>query len=100
MERINILENLRKSKKYDIALLTTFNLELSFFERSILNKLYDNGTRKISIFADSKEYIKALNEIEFSYIGNRYVVTPVEMNSSFHPKVILLLGKDKASVCR
>ena len=96
MERINILENLRKSKKYDIALLTTFNLELSFFERSILNKLYDNGTRKISIFADSKEYIKALNEIEFSYIGNRYVVTPVEMNSSFHPKVILLLGKDKA----
>ena len=96
MKRINILENLRKSKKYDIALLTTFNLELSFFERSILNKLYDNGTRKISIFADSKEYIKALNEVEFSYIGNRYVVTPVEMNSSFHPKVILLLGKNKA----
>ena len=96
MERINVLDSLRKSKKYDVALLTTFNLELSFFERSILNKLYDNDIRKISIFADSKEYKKALEEVEFSYIGNRYMVTPIEMNSSFHPKVILLLGRNKA----
>ena len=43
-------------------LLTTFNFELSFFERSILNKLYDNGTRKVSVFADSKEFIKSLTE--------------------------------------
>ena len=37
-----------------------------------------------------------MNDINYSYLGKRYIVTPVEMNSSFHPKVILLLGKDKA----
>lgn len=96
MDRINILEIIRTSKKYDIALMTTFNFEIGFFERSILNKLYDNGTRKISLFVDSKDYIKALSNTELSYIGKRYIVTPVEMNSSFHPKVILLLGRNKA----
>ena len=96
MDRINILDVLRKSKKYDIALMTTFNFEISFFERNVLNKLYDNGIRKVSLFVDNKEYLKAIEETELSYIGKRYIVTPVIMNSSFHPKVILLLGKTKA----
>ena len=96
MDRINVLDLLRKSKKYDIALMTTFNFEISFFERNILNKFFDNGIRKVSLFVDNKEYLKALEETELSYIGKRYIVTPVEMNSSFHPKVILLLGKNKA----
>ena len=59
MDRINILDLLRKSKKYDIALMTTFNFEIAFFERNILNKLYDNGIRKVSLFVDNKEYLKA-----------------------------------------
>ncbi len=96
MERINILEILKKSRKYDIALLTTFNFEISFFEKCILNKLYDNGIRKVSVFVDSKEYNKAIDNIELSYIGKRYYATPVNINSSFHPKIILLLGKNKA----
>ena len=96
MNRINVLDLLRKSKKYDIALMTTFNFEISFFESNILNKFFDNGIRKVSLFVDNKEYLKAIEETELSYIGKRYIVTPVEMNSSFHPKVILLLGKNKA----
>lgn len=98
MDRINILDILRKSKKYDIALMTTFNFEIGFFERNVLNKLFDNGIRKVSLFVDNKEYLKAIEETELSYIGKRYIVTPVVMNSSFHPKVILLLGKTKARI--
>lgn len=96
MERINLLELLRKSKGYDMALFTTFNFELSFFERSILNKLFDNGIFQVSLFVDGKELIKALDGVINSYIGKRYMVTPIFMNASFHPKVILLLGKTKA----
>ena len=96
MERLNILDVIKKSRKYDIALLTSFNFEISFFERSLLNKFYDNGIRRVSLFIDSKEFTKSLTEVKYSYLGKRYVVTPVEMNSTFHPKVILLLGKDKA----
>lgn len=96
MERMNILDVLKRSRKYDIALLTSFNFEISFFERSILNKFYDNGIRRVSLFVDSKEFVKSLNDVKYSYLGKRYVVSPVEMNSSFHPKVILMLGREKA----
>ena len=59
MERLNILDVIKKSRKYDIALLTSYNFEISFFERSILNKFYDNGIRRVSLFIDSKEFTKS-----------------------------------------
>ena len=83
-------------KDYKIALMTTFNFEIDFFERFILNQLYDNNIRKISLFVDAKELSKSIMKVESSYIGKRYFVTPIEMNSSFHPKVFLLLGDKKA----
>lgn len=83
-------------KDYKIVLMTTFNFEIEFFERFVLNQLYDNNIRKISLFVDAKELSKSIIKIESSYIGKRYFVTPIEMNSSFHPKVFLLLGDKKA----
>ena len=35
-----ILDEISNSKGYSIALLTTFNFEISYFERTILNSLY------------------------------------------------------------
>ncbi|MCR5307419.1 MAG: hypothetical protein K6E24_00235 [bacterium] len=99
MNRINILDELRKSKKYDIALFTTFNFEISFFERNILRKLLDNSVKKVSLFVDSNELTKSLGKMfEYGYttIGKNYRVTPIKINSSFHPKVTLLMGKNKA----
>ena len=83
-------------KDYKIALMTTFNFEIDFFERFILNRLYDYNIRKISLFIDAKELSKSINNVDNSYIGRKYFVTPIEMNSSFHPKVFLLLGDKKA----
>ena len=83
-------------KDYEIALMTTFNFEIEFFERFVLNQLYDNNIRKVSLFVDSKELNKSIMNIESSYIGKKYFVTPIEMNASFHPKVFLLLGEKKA----
>ena len=84
------------SKDYDTILMTTFNFDIQFFERFILNKLYDNDIRKVSLFVDAKELSKSLMDINGSSIGRKYYVTPIKMNSSFHPKVFLLLGKEKA----
>lgn len=83
-------------RDYKIALMTTFNFEIDFFERFVLNQLYDNNIRKISVFVDAKELNKSILKVDSSYIGKRYFVTPIEMNSSFHPKVFLLLGDKKA----
>ena len=98
MKDIKIFEEIANSKGYDIALITTFNFDVNFFERCMLGKLYENGTRKISMFNDSKELNKAISKIRFSSIGKRYMVNPIEMKGAFHPKLILLLGMNKAKL--
>lgn len=95
-KKYSILDELAKCSGYDIALMTTFNFEISFFERAILNRLYVNNVKKVSLFVDSKELTKAIKEVDTSHIGRKYMVNPVQMPGSFHPKVILLLGENKA----
>ena len=92
----NILDTISSTKDFDIALMTTFNFEIDFFERKILNELFANNTRKIEVFVDSKELVKALKVNRSESIFRKYIAVPVEIQSSFHPKVILMLGKEKA----
>ncbi len=97
MEALNILDNiLLKSKGYEVALLTTYNFEIPFFERNVLNRLEANNIRRFGLFVDSKNYVDAINSIDSSSIGKKYIVTEVDINASFHPKIILLLGEKKA----
>lgn len=99
-KRYSILDELAKCSGYDIALMTTFNFEIGFFERAVLNRLYAKDVKTISLFVDAKELTNALNEFDVqhsgSHMGRRYMVNPVKMDRSFHPKVILLLGEKKA----
>ena len=93
-----ILDVFSNTKNYDIALMTTFNFDVSFFERSILNRLYENNVKKISLFVDSYELNNALSEIDSTSMGKKYVVNPIEMREAFHPKIILLLGQASAKL--
>lgn len=93
-----ILDEIEQAKGYDIALLTTFNFEVSFFEKQIVNTLYDNNVKKINIFVDEKELSKSIENVQSNYIGKKYIISPIEMQSSFHPKILLLLGEDKAKL--
>lgn len=93
-----ILDVFSNTKNYDIALMTTFNFDVSFFERSILNRLYENNVKKVSLFVDSYELNKALSEIDYTSIGKKYIVNPIEMTEAFHPKLILLLGQASAKL--
>ena len=99
-KKYSILDELAKCSGYDIALMTTFNFEIGFFERAVLNRLFAKDVKTVSIFVDSGELTNALNEFDVahngSHIGRKYMVNPVKMDGSFHPKVILLLGEKKA----
>lgn len=99
-KRYSILDELSKCSGYDIALMTTFNFEIGFFERAILNRFYAKDVKTISLFVDAKELTDALERFDAkhsgSHIGKKYMVNPMSMDSSFHPKVILLLGEKKA----
>lgn len=99
-KKYSILDELAKCAGYDIALMTTFNFEIGFFERAVLNRLYAKDVKTVSVFIDSKELTSALNEFDAlssgSHMGRKYMVNPVIMQGSFHPKIILLLGEKKA----
>ena len=99
MSERNLLDELKRSKGYDIALFTTFNFEISFFEDYVKNLLFAYGVRKISLFVDSKELNKAIHqEGSAKHIGSHYVVNPIEIRGSFHPKVWLFIGRTTAKL--
>ena len=92
----NLLDILQRSVGYDIALLTTYNFDIRLFEQAILNSLFANNVRKISVYVDADELTKSLQNVKTCQIGKKYMVNPIRINSTFHPKVILLLGEKKA----
>ena len=98
MESFDYLEEIRRSNHYDIALLTTFNFEIDFFEHFILNALNNNGVRKVSVFADGKQFAEALKSVTDSSLGRRYTVNPITISGAFHPKLLLLLHPQGAKL--
>ena len=92
----SLLRILQKSVGYDIALMTTYNFDIRLFEQAILNSLFANNVRKISVYVDAEELTKSLQSVKTCQIGKKYMVNTIRINSTFHPKVILLLGEKKA----
>ena len=95
-DKQGILYILEQSREYDTALLSTFNFDIGFFERAVLSRLIKNDIRNISVFVDADELTKALENANSSMLGQRYAINPVRMHGAYHPKVILLLGEQKA----
>ncbi len=93
-----LLDKLNECKGYEIAFMTTFNFDVEFFERSVLSILYSNEIKNVSVFVDSEELSKAFSRVEFTSMGQKYVVNPIRIKSSFHPKLILLLGPAGAAM--
>ena len=98
METVDLLKEISASKQYEIALFTTFNFEIGFFESFILNTLSNNGVRKVSVYADAKQFALAMSEISDCSVGKRYVVNPIDIDNAFHPKLVLLLGQNRAKL--
>ena len=94
----SILKEINDFSDCEVALFTTFSFDIPFFNRSIISLVLRKKAR-VCAFVDSKQLQKALDE---SYcdtvIGNYYYVQPFAIAGSFHPKVILLLGKNKAKL--
>ena len=98
MESFDYLKGIRESNNYELALLTTYNFEVGFFESFILNSLFSIGVKKVSVFADGRRLAEALENVRESFIGKRYVVNPIRLDAAFHPKLILLLGQNAAKL--
>lgn len=96
MERVNVLEEL-KEPGYSVILLTSFSTDLLFFERMILRWLLENNCNYIGLFLDGSSFSNNFDK-PLSQIGKSYIVKPIYGEGVFHPKIFLMLGKNKAKV--
>lgn len=99
MERINLIDELtNKSSGYKVALFTSFSIDLVFFEKMILRHLLDQNCTYLGLFVDQKSLYDGITKPNISELGKNYIVKGMETNQSFHPKVYLLLGENKAKL--
>src|SRR3954451_7355328 len=86
--------------RFEHALLTTYSLNLRFFEEWVLRALWAAEVRNIVVFVDPGELGHALTDRAPSAAGRAYhVVVAKNAKAAFHPKVLLLTGSAGARLC-
>ena len=100
MADLAIREILKQAEGYEYALLTSFNYDFTFFERDILPILWSHQIQKVSLFVDADQLAEAVANIKHGScaLGRNYMISPIRVQGAFHPKVILLLGRQRAKV--
>ena len=94
------LQGLIQEGGYEASLITTYSVFPPFYEEYVLPRLRSAGSRYNVVVADAGEFSKALGSREGQSLqaGAEYVFFPVRSAGSFHPKVILLVGRGKCAL--
>lgn len=82
--------------RYDRVLMTTFAFDPVFFEKVVLPDLRRGGTEDILILCDADclhETLTVEGDQLRSY-GREYLVEPIHINGSFHPKIFFRIGPE------
>ncbi|WJY19930.1 hypothetical protein QQS45_06905 [Alteriqipengyuania flavescens] len=84
---------------YHSAFLTTFSFTAQAFEEVPLPKLRGAGCRNVTVLADQSMPNLSLEEFGLPrFAGSLYHLAKVDVPGAFHPKVTLLLGKEKGQL--
>lgn len=99
IERSNILELIGTGKnKYHSCVITSYSIDLAFFEQLILPRLRGAGITNINLFVDAsmlEKYLASHLGDSIKKFNANYSITPVSISGAFHPKMLFLVGKDK-----
>lgn len=94
--KVDLGKVLEERKGFTVALFSTFNANLDFFEKYIIGCLKRGGCNHSILLMDSKMCSIALEESPHSKAGVNYLLQPIKQNGAFHPKLVLLLGPNSA----
>jgi len=98
----DLLSIIRKSNNLSHVYILTHNIDNFFVQNSLLPVLGKCGNPNLTIFSDANCAIETYqSQYELlSGIGTRYRVVPVFVRFPFrfHPKIVLLWGKEKGEV--
>ena len=101
--RGDILQAISNEKNINSVIVLTHNIDFIFIQTVVLKHLKKIGNSTLTIYADAQcvEESYANQKLVISGLGKRYRVVPVNMGRAyrrFHPKAVLLSGKEKASL--
>ncbi len=79
------------------SIATSFSCDLSFYSSVIQPRLRGTGCRNNFLLVDAGSYSRStpLSSALSADAGRRYLVAPARVGGVFHPKLFLLVGKDK-----
>jgi hypothetical protein len=87
-----------KTPGYDASVMTTFNCYLPFLEEVVIRRLAAIGCRHNLVLADRNQLSAAINSNPPNRSGIDYWLLPIDSSKAFHPKLTLLVGKDKGQL--
>ena len=93
-ERISLFDEL-KTGGYETCLATTFNIDFPFYEEVLLRRMRSSGIYHHIVFVDRGMCNQAIEDRPPHMAGQHYSLAPMDCNGAFHPKLLLLLGKNK-----
>jgi len=98
-ERISLLDEI-KAGGYQASLIATYNAYLPFYEEVVRPHLTASGCRHNLIMIDARRCSEAFNDSGSRprSAGKLYSLIPVKIGGAFHPKILLLLGRNKGSL--
>lgn len=97
LPRISLLDELQKGG-YEASLITTFNAYLPFYEEVVLRRLVNAGVRHNVLMMDANQYAHSLASHPPKLAGRNYTLLPIKVAGAFHPKLVILAGKQKGLV--
>ena len=99
VEAISMLQDLRKGK-YEVSLVTTFNVYFPFYEDVLLRHFVSAGCRHNLLLMDARQCGAALQAASTRprFAGNSYSLLPIRAAKAFHPKLLFLIGKSRGQL--
>ncbi|WP_114635395.1 hypothetical protein [Vibrio splendidus] len=91
---ISLIEELKKGG-YDSCLMTSYSINFVFYEEYLLRKMQIAGVTNHLLFVDNRMLKAAIQHFPPKFAGYAYGIAPMKCNQAFHPKVYMLLGKNK-----
>lgn len=93
-EELSIFEAIRRHE-YAASLVTTFNAYFPFYEEVVLRHLNAAGCQHNVVLMDAGQCGQALahEELRPRLAGKSYTLLPIKCGGAFHPKLILLAGR-------
>ncbi|MGR6861589.1 hypothetical protein ACU5EH_15465 [Aliivibrio salmonicida] len=91
---ISLFEEIGKGG-YQASLMTTFSVDFPFYEDLLLKKMQSKGVYHHVLLADKKMCQHVISHRPPKYAGKQYSLGLMQLSQAFHPKVFMLLGKNK-----